>query len=132
MPQSGEIVGILKNMKDVMDKSLGGIVADEEAATTAAPAEQEAGAAGGWKRLVRIAGYAAVIATSSSGPNASEDMTNVARTLADADDMIDDQLQQLADEDKVGFIRANQEGLTRESISITGAENRSGNRPGFD
>jgi len=32
VPQSGQIVGILKNMKDDMDKSLGGIVGDEEAA----------------------------------------------------------------------------------------------------
>jgi chromosome segregation ATPase len=31
-PASGQIVGILKNMKDEMDKSLGGIVATEEAA----------------------------------------------------------------------------------------------------
>jgi len=31
-PASGQIVGILKNMKDEMDKSLGGIVADEESA----------------------------------------------------------------------------------------------------
>jgi len=32
IPASGQIVGILKNMKDEMDKSLGGIVSDEEAA----------------------------------------------------------------------------------------------------
>jgi len=32
IPQGGQIVGILKNMKDEMDKSLGGIVAEEEAA----------------------------------------------------------------------------------------------------
>merc|ERR1719335_557154 len=32
VPQSGQIVGILKNMKDDLDKSLGGIVSDEEAA----------------------------------------------------------------------------------------------------
>jgi len=30
VPQSGQIVGILKNMKDEMDKSLGGIVSEEE------------------------------------------------------------------------------------------------------
>merc|ERR550514_400236 len=33
--QSGEIVGMLKAMKDEMDKDLGGIVSDEEAAQTA-------------------------------------------------------------------------------------------------
>lgn len=54
------------------------------------------------------------------------------RTLADEDDMIDDEIQRLADEDKVGFIRGDQTGLTRDAISITGAENRSGNRAGFD
>merc|ERR1719421_675248 len=31
-PSSNQIVGILKNMLDEMDKSLGGIVSDEEAA----------------------------------------------------------------------------------------------------
>jgi chromosome segregation ATPase len=35
IPASGQIVGILKNMKDEMEKSLGGIVADEEAAAAA-------------------------------------------------------------------------------------------------
>merc|ERR1719352_2135153 len=33
--QSGEIVGMLKAMKDEMDKDLGGIVSDEEAAQAA-------------------------------------------------------------------------------------------------
>jgi septal ring factor EnvC (AmiA/AmiB activator) len=32
VPQGGQIIGILKNMKDEFDKSLGGIVSDEEAA----------------------------------------------------------------------------------------------------
>lgn len=32
VPQSGQIIGILKNMKDEMDKSLGGIVSEEEEA----------------------------------------------------------------------------------------------------
>jgi len=32
VPQSGQIIGILKNMKDTMDQSLGGIVSDEESA----------------------------------------------------------------------------------------------------
>jgi septal ring factor EnvC (AmiA/AmiB activator) len=31
VPQGGQIIGILKNMKDEMDKSLGGIVSEEEA-----------------------------------------------------------------------------------------------------
>jgi chromosome segregation ATPase len=35
VPQAGQIVGILKNMLDEMDKSLGGIVGDEEAAVAA-------------------------------------------------------------------------------------------------
>merc|ERR550514_585247 len=35
VPQSGEVVGILKQLKDEMDKSLGGIVAEEEAAVKA-------------------------------------------------------------------------------------------------
>jgi hypothetical protein len=33
-PQSGQIVGILKNMKDEMSKSLGGVVEDEETAAS--------------------------------------------------------------------------------------------------
>jgi len=32
VPQAGQIIGILKNMKDEMDKALGGIVSEEEAA----------------------------------------------------------------------------------------------------
>jgi predicted nucleic acid-binding Zn-ribbon protein len=34
VPQSGQIIGILKNMKDEMDKSLGGIVSEEESAAS--------------------------------------------------------------------------------------------------
>jgi hypothetical protein len=50
-PQSGQIVGILKNMKDEMDKSLGGIVGEEEAAAKGflelkAAKEKEIAAAG--------------------------------------------------------------------------------------
>jgi len=48
------------------------------------------------------------------------------RTLADADDMIDDTLQRVAAEDVEGYISSNQkmEGRTRAQISINGEEAR--------
>ena len=53
-------------------------------------------------------------------------------SLADEDDVFADEMQNKAAADKIGFIRGDQRGLTRESISITGAETRGGNRPGIN
>merc|ERR1719253_1867929 len=84
-PASGQIVGILKNMKDEMDKSLGGIVADEESAASGFAALKAAK-----QKEIAAATSAIESKTSRSGElavrivNAKNDMTNTTKDMEES------------------------------------------------
>jgi hypothetical protein len=98
VPQGGQIVGILKNMKDEMDKSLGGIVSEEES-----DAKNFAGLKAAKTKEIKAATEAVQAKTQRKGElavsivqneNAAEDAT---RELSDAQKFLANLKQTCAD-----------------------------------
>jgi len=93
-PQSGQIVGILKNMKDEMEKALAGILADEEAAVKGfgelkAAKEKEIAAAGSaieskTERAGKLA--VSVVQAKAEAENASEELADSQKFAAELEE----------------------------------------------
>jgi septal ring factor EnvC (AmiA/AmiB activator) len=87
IPQSGQIVGILKNMKDEMDKSLGGIVSDEETA------------AAGFAEL-KASKNKEIAAASAAIESKTERAGQLAVSIVQAQNAADDATKELSDAEK--------------------------------